>query len=43
LNQAAGMCPFLIETDENDARLSASSVEETVEALSKLLHVGPVE
>jgi hypothetical protein len=34
-----GMCPFLIETDESDAQLTTNSVEETVETLSKLLHL----
>jgi hypothetical protein len=34
-----GMCPFLIETDENDDRLTGRSVEETVEILTRLLHI----
>ena len=34
-----GMCPFLIETDESDARFTSSSVEETVKMLVKLLHL----
>jgi len=33
-----GMCPFLVETDENDDRLTGRSVEETVEILTRLLH-----
>jgi hypothetical protein len=32
------MCPFLVETDENDDRLTGRSVEETVELLTRLLH-----
>ena len=39
IESSTGMCPFLIETDENDARLKTSSVEETVRALCGLLHV----
>ncbi len=34
-----GMCPFLVETDENDDRLTGRSVEETVEILTRLLHI----
>jgi len=34
-----GMCPFLVETDENDKRLTARSVEETVEILTRLLRI----
>ena len=34
-----GMCPFLIETDENDDRLAASTVPQTVEILKRLLHL----
>lgn len=34
-----GMCPFLIETDENDDRLTGRSVEETVQILIRLLHI----
>jgi hypothetical protein len=33
-----GMCPFLVETDENDDRLTGRSVEETVQILTRLLH-----
>ena len=33
-----GMCPFLVETNENDDRLTGRSVEETVEILTRLLH-----
>ena len=34
-----GTCPFLIETDESKERLTASSVDQTVEILVKLLHL----
>ena len=34
-----GMCPFLVETDENDDRLTGRSVEETVKILTRLLHI----
>jgi hypothetical protein len=36
-----GMCPFLIETDEDVARFATKSVDETVEILTKLLHLEP--
>lgn len=39
IESSTGMCPFLIETDENDARLTTSSVEETVRTLCGLLHL----
>ena len=39
LESPKGMCPFLVETDENDARLTTSSTEETVSILVQLLHV----
>jgi hypothetical protein len=34
-----GTCPFLIETDESNERLTASNVDQTVQILSKLLHL----
>lgn len=34
-----GMCPFLVETDETDDRRTGRSVEETVEILTRLLHI----
>ena len=34
-----GMCPFLIETDETNARLTGNSVEEVLQILSSLLHL----
>ena len=39
LEPREGMCPFLVETDENDARLTANSVEEAVRILVELLHL----
>jgi hypothetical protein len=33
-----GMCPFLVETDKTDDRLTGRSVEETVQILTRLLH-----
>ncbi len=35
-----GMCPFVVETDESDERFTANTVEETVEILERLLHLG---
>lgn len=42
IESSQGMCPFLIETDQSDIRVTASSVEETVETLTKLLHLESV-
>lgn len=39
VESSTGMCPFLIETDETDRRLSASSVTEAVEIVLRLLHL----
>jgi hypothetical protein len=39
IESASGMCPFLIETDENDKRVNAHTVENAVEVLSALLHL----
>ena len=41
LESPNGMCPFLVETDENDARLTTNSIEEAVRTLVKLLHLEP--
>jgi hypothetical protein len=38
IESSTGMCPFLIETDENDRRMNASTVDEAIEILSGLLH-----
>jgi hypothetical protein len=42
IESPTGMCPFLIETDESDARLITKSIDETVEILARLLHIGPL-
>ena len=34
-----GMCPFLIETDESAKRFTGTSIDETVQTLSALLHL----
>jgi len=39
LESPKGMCPFLVETFENDARLSANSIEDAVSILVQLLHL----
>jgi hypothetical protein len=38
IESSEGMCPFLVETDENADRMTGRSVEETVEILT-LLHI----
>ncbi|HEY6467549.1 MAG TPA: hypothetical protein VIY69_16225 [Candidatus Acidoferrales bacterium] len=34
-----GMCPFLVETNENDERLTTASAEATVHAVRRILHL----
>jgi hypothetical protein len=41
IESSKGLCPFLIETDESDACFTTKSIEETVEVLTKLLHLEP--
>jgi hypothetical protein len=43
IESSDGMCPFLIETDETEARLTTNSVEETVQTLSVLLRLSKTE
>ncbi|HTZ73507.1 MAG TPA: hypothetical protein VMB47_06280 [Candidatus Aquilonibacter sp.] len=39
IESSDGMCPFLVETSENATRLTTNSIEETVEAIYRLLHL----
>jgi len=39
IESSTGMCPFLIETGESDARVEARSIEEAVATLAQLLHL----
>ena len=39
VESSTGMCPFLIETDENAERFTASTITEAVDIVSKLLHL----
>ena len=39
IESSTGMCPFLIETDENDVRYKTDSVEDTVRRIANLLHL----
>jgi hypothetical protein len=39
LESSTGMCPFLVETDESDVRITTQSVSEAVEAVTELLHL----
>ncbi len=39
IESSTGMCPFMIETDESDTRITATSVSEAVMGLTKLLHL----
>ncbi|HEY1423204.1 MAG TPA: hypothetical protein VGF20_07120 [Candidatus Acidoferrum sp.] len=36
---STGMCPFVIETDESDARFTAESVEKAVAEVTRLLRL----
>lgn len=37
LESSSGMCPFLIESDVTDLRVTAKSVEEAISSLERLL------
>jgi hypothetical protein len=37
-----GMCPFLIETDKSDTRVTANCIEEAVAIIANLLRMGPL-
>ena len=37
-----GMCPFLVETNENDERLTTGSTKATIQAVRRLLHLADV-
>ncbi len=39
IESSDGMCPFLTETNETDARFTTTSIEETVQTLLDLLHL----
>jgi len=39
IESSTGMCPFMIETDETDARFTVTTVEAAVQRLSDLLHL----
>ena len=39
IESSAGMCPFLVETDENDIRCTTQSVKETIETIAHQLHL----
>jgi len=38
-----GMCPFLIETHESNARFRSTSIDETIQIVATLLHLGPAK
>ncbi len=39
IESSTGMFPFLIETNENDTLVTTASVDQTIEALARLLHL----
>jgi hypothetical protein len=39
IESSTGMCPFLVETNENTTRTTTNSIEETVETISAMLHL----
>jgi len=40
IESSDGMCPFLVETDESEARFTTDSIEETTQIVAQLLHLG---
>ncbi len=39
IESSQGMCPFLVETHENEERYTARTIEEVIRVLVKLLHL----
>jgi len=39
IESSIGMFPFVIETNENDTLVTTASVDQTIEALARLLHL----
>ena len=39
IESSTGMCPFLIETDENDLQVTTATMDQTIETLARLLHL----
>jgi hypothetical protein len=39
IESSTGMFPFLIETNENDTRVTTATVGQTIETLARLLHL----
>ena len=39
IESSTEMCPFLIESNENDARLTIATIDQTIETLAQLLHL----
>ena len=39
VESSTGMCPFLIETNENDTRVTTATFDQTIETLARLLHL----
>jgi hypothetical protein len=39
IESSTGMCPFLIETNENDTLVTTSTIDQTIETLARLLHL----
>lgn len=39
IESSSGNCPFLIETSEHDARVTALSISETISVLEQWLHL----
>jgi hypothetical protein len=39
IESSTGMCPFLIETNQNDTRVTTANIDQTIEAVARLLHL----
>jgi len=39
IESSTGMCPFMIETDENDSQVTTTTIDQTNETLARLLHL----
>jgi len=39
IESSTGMCPFLVETNESETRVTTTTIKETLETLGRLLHL----
>jgi hypothetical protein len=40
IESSTGMCPFLVETNESQTRVTATTMDQAIAAVARLLHLG---